>query len=92
MQRYYVPKYINALPQILWWELDEFLIFLGGAIMGIWTNHAFWGALAGVVLSRQYMKLKYNKQPGFLFAWLYSKGLWGKKGLLPEYWVKELME
>jgi len=92
MERKYVPKYINALPQILWWELDEFVIFLLGVIGGILTDYSFLGALVGFLLSRQYMKLKYSKQPGFMFAWLYSKGLWGKRGLIPEYWLKELVE
>jgi len=92
MKRYYVPKYINALPQILWWELDEFALFLGGVVLGILTNHSFLGAFAGFMLARAYMKLKYKRQAGFMFAWLYSKGLWGKKGVIPEYWIKEFVE
>ncbi|MFN3263266.1 MAG: type IV conjugative transfer system protein TraL [Aquificaceae bacterium] len=92
MERHRIPRYVNALPQILWWEIDEFAFFLGGVVVGILTNHSFLGALIGIILSRTYMKLKYAKQAGFLFHWLYAKGLYGKKGLLPEYWIKELVE
>lgn len=92
MERHRIPKYVNALPQIAWWELDEFLFFLGGVVIGILTGQNFAGAFAGILLARFYMKLKYNKQPGFLFHWFYSKGLYGKKGVIPEYWVKELVE
>lgn len=92
MERHKIPKYINALPQILWWEIDEFTFFLIGVTMGIVTNHSFIGAVIGFVLARVYMRMKYSRQPGFLFHWLYAKGLFGVKGILPEYWIKELVE
>ena len=92
MEKHRIPRYVNALPQILWWEIDEFAFFLVGVVVGILTNHSFLGALIGIILSRIYMKLKYAKQAGFLFHWLYAKGLYGKKGLLPEYGIKELVE
>ena len=28
MERKYIPKYMNAEMQILWWDLSEFLILL----------------------------------------------------------------
>lgn len=92
MEKHYIPKYVNALPQILWWEIDEFAFFLGGVIFGIISNHSFLGAIIGFLLAKGYMRLKYGKQNGFLFHWLYAKGLYGKKGRVPEYWVKEFIE
>lgn len=92
MERYYLPKYVNALPQILWWEVDEFAFFMAGVVLGIWSDHSFIGAGIGVLLAKLYTKFKYAKQPGYLFHKLYTYGIYREKKRIPPYWVKELVE
>jgi len=91
MDRHYLPKYLDALPQILWWELDELAFLMGCTAMGIMADAQIIGAASGFIIMKIYSKLKRKKQPGFLKHWLYSKGLYGMKGKYPEYWIKELM-
>ena len=91
MEKHYLPKYLNALPQLLWFELDEAVFLLGFTFLGIMTDTQFIGAGVGFISAKVYSRMKKSKQPGFLKHWLYSKGLYGVKGKYPDYWIKELM-
>lgn len=91
MDKHYLPKYLNALPQILWWELDELAFLAVFTTIGIMANAQLIGAGFGFFVTKIYSKLKQRKQPGFLKHFLYSLGLYGMKGKYPEYYVKEIM-
>lgn len=80
------------MPQIAWWELDEFIFLLIGTGYGIIVNKAWIGAIAGFLLMKFYCKLKNRRQEGYLFHVLYTKGLYGLKGRVPEFWIKEYVE
>jgi len=85
----YIPKYLNAQIQFLWWELDEMIVLIIFMTLGIITNHTYVGVLIGFVIMQLYTKIKTAKQPGYFKHLLYKYGLWGNK-VVPEYWVKEL--
>ena len=88
---HYLPKYLNALPQVLWWEFDELMFLIVFTGIGIMANAQFTGAAIGFLAMKAYSSLKKKKQPGFLKHYLYKLGLYGVKGKYPEYWIKELM-
>ncbi len=90
--QHYLPKYLNALPQVLWWELDDLMVLGMFTSIGIMVNMQITFGIIGIVLTNLYSKYKRKKQPGFLRHYLYSKGLYGLKGRIPEYWIKELVE
>lgn len=87
----YIPKYLNALPQILWWEFDEFTVFLLFVGIGIIADHQFIGSAIGLIAWRIYSKINNTSQPGFIKHIAYKYGMWGMKGKVPEFWVKELV-
>jgi type IV conjugative transfer system protein TraL len=90
MEERYVPKYLNAQIQLLWWEMDEMIVMMTFVSLGIISDHTYIGALLGFGAMNIYSKINSKKQPGFLKHVLYRYGLWGKKNL-PEYWIKELV-
>ena len=91
MEERYIPKYLNAQIQFLWWELDEIIVMMIFVSFGILGNHTYVGAAIGFIVMNIYSKLNNKKQPGFFKHVMYRYGFWGKKGVLPEYWVKELV-
>lgn len=90
MEERYIPKYLNAQIQLLWWELDEIIVLLTFTSFGIISNHPFLGAGLGFIAMNIYTKLSTKKQPGFFKHTMYKYGMWGKP-FIPEYWVKELV-
>ena len=63
--QHYLPKYLNALPQILWWELDELAFLAVATGFGIFANAQIIGALVGFGIMKIYSKIKRKKQPGY---------------------------
>lgn len=91
MEERYIPKYLNAQLQILWWDLDEFIVLIIFTGIGLIANHQFFGAVIGYIAMRIYTKLNNAKHPGFVKHFAYSIGLFGLKNKVPEYWNKELV-
>lgn len=89
--KHYLPKYLNALPQILWWELDELAFLAVGTAIGIMANAQIIGAGIGFLSMKLYSSQKKKRQPGYFKHFLYKLGLFGIKGKYPEYWIKEIM-
>ncbi len=88
--RKYIPKYLNAEPQILWWDLSEFMVFLVILSIGILGDFPFIAACIGVLILKFIGKLFNKKEPGYAKHFAYSKGLYGIKGKVPEFWIKEI--
>lgn len=91
MEKHYVPKYLNAKPQLLWWELDQFMILMVFTGLGVMANKQFEGAAIGFILMFLYTKITNSNQPGFIKHFSYKYGMWGAKGRVVEYYIKELM-
>lgn len=90
MKRKYIPKYLNAEPQILWWDISEFVILLLFIAFGVLSDMPYIGAMLGVVALKIATKLKNYKQAGFMKHYAYGFGLYGMKNKVPEFWIKEL--
>ncbi len=92
MEEKYIPKYLNAMPQILWWEGDEFAFLFLFTAVGIMFNHQFIGLGVGIIAMKIYSYFKGKKQEGYGYHKMYALGLYnkkiGKKNRFPEYWVK----
>jgi len=92
MERKYIPKYMNAEMQILWWDLSEFLILLVIIAFGVIAEMQFIATAIGVGVLKVITKMKKHKQAGFVGHYAYSKGLFGLKGRVPEFWIKEIVK
>lgn len=90
MDRRYIPKYLNAQPQILWWDLSEFIVFLLILSVGVLGNFPFTSAFIGVIALRIMSKMGGKKEAGYYRHLAYAKGLYGVKGRVPEFWIKEI--
>ncbi|HID05222.1 MAG TPA: type IV conjugative transfer system protein TraL [Aigarchaeota archaeon] len=92
MEEHYVPKYLHAKPQLLSWELDEIMIWLPFIGAGVVSGQAPLFALIGYLIMRFYIRLKNNRQDGYLAHFFYKLGLYNPdKKKFPEYWIKELV-
>ena len=92
MERKYIPKYMNAEMQILWWDLSEFLILLVIIAFGVIAEMQFIATAIGVGVLKVITKMKNHKQAGLVGHYAYSKGLFGLKGRVPEFWIKEIVK
>ena len=92
MERKYIPKYMNAEMQILWWDLSEFLILLVIIAFGVIPEMQFIATAIGVGVLKVITKMKNHKQAGFVGHYAYSKGLFGLKDRVPEFWIKEIVK
>lgn len=92
MERKYIPKYMNAEMQILWWDLSEFLILLVIIAFGVIAEMQFIATAIGVGVLKVITKMKNHKQAGFVGHYTYSKGLFGLKDRVPEFWIKEIVK
>ncbi len=89
--RRYIPKYLNAQMQLLWWEMDEILVMMVFVGLGIVSDHQYIGTAIGWAAMKGYTVVKYVKQPGYAKHVAYKYGFWGIRERVPEYWVKELV-
>ncbi len=84
-----IPRYIDDLPQLLWWEVDEVALFAGifglGIIMGITGK----GLLVAIACTYLLQKLKAGKGSEFIMHWGYWQGIIPLK---PESWREEFYE
>ena len=92
MERKYIPKYMNAEMQILWWDLSEFLILLVIIAFGVIAEMQFIATAIEVGDLKVITKMKNHKQAGFVGHYAYSKGLFGLKDRVPEFWIKEIVK
>ncbi len=90
MRGRYVPKYLNAEPQILWWDLSEFFKVLFFLFFGVLTDHPFTFLILGVIFLRISAKFTSGKEAGYQKHIAYSLGLYGLKNKVPKSWCKEL--
>lgn len=94
MEPRYIPKYLDAQPQFLWWEIDEAFILFGSLIIGRMLDRLILFLIIGFVFLKLYNKLKSSKQDGFMIHFFYRLGLvkfksnTNKSNKLPHYYIK----
>ena len=90
MEGRYIPRFLNAEPQILWWDLSEFIKVLFFIFFGVLADHPFLFLILGLIFLKLTTKLTSQKEIGFQKHLAYHFGLYGLKGKVPESWCKEL--
>lgn len=90
MEGKYIPKYLNAEPQILWWDLSDFLVFLFFLSFGIISGFPYIFALIGISMLKLSTKLYGKKEAGYPKHLAYHLGFYGLKNRVPQSWCKEL--
>lgn len=91
MEKRYIPKYLNAEPQILWWDLSEFIKVLVFVFFGVLADHPYIFTFLGIIFLKLSTKFTSQKEVGFQKHLAYHLGLYGLKNRVPESWCKELM-
>ena len=90
MEGRYIPRFLNAEPQILWWDLSNFIKVLFFIFFGVLANHPFLGLILGLIFLKVSDKLASKKEAGYQKHLAYHFGLYGLKNRVPESWCKEL--
>jgi len=88
---YRVPRDLDALPVVLFWEVDEFAILVVSMFVGIFARHAFVIVGVAVVFVFIYKRLKKKKHKGFIQHIAYKIGILTPKNI-PPYHVKEFTD
>lgn len=90
----YIPKFLDAQPQFLWFELDEAMILLAGLVSGTMFDNRIICITLSIIVKKIYTALKTSKQQGYLYHKLYSLGLLNmksnsvKKNKIPYFYNK----
>jgi conjugal transfer pilus assembly protein TraL len=61
-----IPNYLDDPQQMLFWEIDEFILLAFMFGIGIMVNYLGTLVLFGVIAVKYYRKLKDRQPPGFL--------------------------
>lgn len=89
--RRFIPKYLDATPHLLWWEMDEAILIICFLVFGIFLEKILLMLFLGIITSYIYAKIKYNAQDGYFYHLFYSLGLYTfqsnkvKKNKIPKY-------
>lgn len=71
----YIPRFLNAQPQFLWWEMDEFMILITSVLVGNFIEKMLICFALSFLFVRFYRKLKNDKQQGFFNHTMYYLGV-----------------
>lgn len=78
-------RYLDDLPQIAFWELDEFLpVYLAFGV-GVINGSLFTTLVIGVIISKVIAKAKESKIKGYFIHQLYWYGFFKMKGFPNPY-------
>lgn len=63
-----IPRYIDAMYQFFFWELDEFMILMAcfGCGIALGGNNTIYSLVVGYYVTRQFKRYKNNGLPGQL--------------------------
>lgn len=84
-------RYLDDLPQIAFWELDEFLSVYLAFGVGVVNGNLFTTLLIGVIISKVIAKAKESKIKGYFIHKLYWYGFFTMKGF-PNPYVDTMFE
>lgn len=88
-----IPRMVNELMQVGFWEVDEALLIVLGIFTGVVTQNFLLGLFGGFILSGIFAKYKQGKNRGFLVHLIYWYGFAPAKGSpfsisYKKFWVK----
>lgn len=87
-----IPRYTDAPPQVLWWEMDELIFFFLFVFLGILTGSMTPYLLGGIASTFVLSKLKGGKSDGVIIHWLWWHGFPGAILTGPPSHIREFTE
>lgn len=70
-----IPRYLDSLPQFLWWELDELIVLIGLFAGGIAIGELIYVIVLGILPAMFYLgKFKREALEGGIYHAAYSMG------------------
>ena len=76
LQEYYIPKHLDTPPKIIFWSVDEFLMFAAPIMFGMLTEQLVISTIVGMVLYTNWKKVKgigKGNVPLFFIYWFLPK-------------------
>jgi conjugal transfer pilus assembly protein TraL len=87
-----MPRYIGGPPQMLFWELDEVIVFALCLAVGILTRELTWMLIGGLVVTRIFSNWKMGQLPGVLAHMAYWHGYSSLNPIFKRGDVREFVE
>jgi conjugal transfer pilus assembly protein TraL len=87
-----IPAYLDDLPNILFWRLDEVLPIGIGLVAGVLLAQLTLCTLVGVVLARVYRRFTDSRPDGYVLHaiyWYMGAIAWKTKRLMPNSYERE---
>jgi conjugal transfer pilus assembly protein TraL len=81
MKQVTIPQYVDELPQIWFWELDEAFFLFMGVFIGLLVGWMFTGIVIGVIVAGLFGKFKQGQNRGLLIHIGYWLGIIPLKGM-----------
>jgi type IV conjugative transfer system protein TraL len=91
MQSYRIPKELNALPLVLFWEIDEFFALVISMFVGLIIKHAIIIVGLAFVLISVYRRIKKKKHKGYFAHQIYKAGIITPDHI-PPYHIREFTD
>lgn len=76
IQEYYIPKHLDAPPRIVFWYVDEFMMFFTPIILGMFLEQLLISTIIGFLLYTNWRKIKgigKGNIPLFFIYWFLPK-------------------
>jgi len=90
-RNYQIPKDLDKLPVVLFWEVDQFGILVASMFIGLIIRHAIITVGLAFILVMYYRRLKKTKHKGFIMHFLYKIGVMTPNNI-PPYHVREFTD
>jgi len=85
-----MPKHVDDLPQVLWWEADEVAIAISIFGIGLLTHYMMTSLIVMVIVMRLASRMKSAALNGAAFQVMCSSGLVQLNNEFPDLLEKEL--
>jgi len=76
LQEYYIPKHLDTPPKIIFWYVDEFLMFCAPIMFGMLTEQLMISSIIAVIFYTNWKKVKgigKGNVPLFFIYWFLPK-------------------
>jgi len=78
LQEYYIPQHLDAPARIVFWQVDEFMMFFAPIVLGLLMEQLLISSIIGMVLYTNWRKIKgvgKGNIPLFFIYWFLPKVL-----------------
>lgn len=92
--KYYVPRTLDSPAKVIFWEVDEVILFVACFLLGIISGYVFTGLIIGAILMIIYSKLKNNRGAAYVKQsayWFLPSNLFFKLYKTPPSHIREFV-